>query len=257
MNILKKAIAWTRFLARNPKSIALGLRLVRRELEAHPLTKLADTFGSDKGLRKHLYTRIYDELFGPMRERVKSVLEIGLLIHKDQRRLGGVQFSTAPSLKMWSLYFPNAEIYGFDIKKFNLPRGSSIKVLSGDQSKRDDLSQLKDIDGGFDIIIDDALHASLHQQVSFSYLFPLLRNGGFYVIEDLDYQPSSPESVPEIKTTLHYLRELYQYGRWSSPVALPEEKTFIEENVELLIFADSINHGLKSNGALAIIRKRS
>jgi len=42
-----------------------------------------------------------------------------------------------------------------------------------------------------DIIIDDASHASHHQQNAFLTLFPKLRSGGLYIIEDLRWQPKT------------------------------------------------------------------
>ena len=40
--------------------------------------------------------------------------------------------------------------------------------------------------GDFDIIIDDCGHLSDQQQFSMAYLFPFLKPGGIYIIEDLN-----------------------------------------------------------------------
>jgi predicted O-methyltransferase YrrM len=42
----------------------------------------------------------------------------------------------------------------------------------------------KDLDGALDVVIDDASHAYDETRASFDVLFPLLRPGGLYVIED-------------------------------------------------------------------------
>ena len=38
--------------------------------------------------------------------------------------------------------------------------------------------------GGLDIVMDDGSHVATHQRVSFETLFPLLADGGLYLIED-------------------------------------------------------------------------
>jgi len=48
-----------------------------------------------------------------------------------------------------------------------------------------------------DIIIDDASHASHHQQKGFLELFPKLKSGGLYIIEDLRWQPKGMEKEVE------------------------------------------------------------
>lgn len=58
-------------------------------------------------------------------------------------------------------------------------------VFIGDQSNPDHLRALNDQYGPFDVIIDDGGH-TIHQQVtSAETLFPLLNDGGVYLIEDV------------------------------------------------------------------------
>jgi hypothetical protein len=57
----------------------------------------------------------------------------------------------------------------------------------------------------FDIVIDDASHASHHQQNAFLEIFPKLPSGALYVIEDLRWQPE-PYEVPGITKTAALLR---------------------------------------------------
>ena len=42
------------------------------------------------------------------------------------------------------------------------------------------------VDGGWDIVIDDGSHLPRHQLVSFCALFPFVRPGGLYIIEDIE-----------------------------------------------------------------------
>lgn len=143
---------------------------------------LARKYGTDKRTNDdgqtvfHGYTDIYNEMFKNQRMECTSILEIGV-------REGW-------SHKMWHDYFPNAMIYGIDnLSDISLDAVQSvenerIKIFIGSQSDKEFLDKSFDnID--FDIIIDDGSHRSWDQQLSFKYLFPKLRHGGCYIIEDL------------------------------------------------------------------------
>lgn len=157
------------FAVTRPASFGNASTFARKEVQRNHLTHLADRYGSDKGLRKHLYTRVYDGLLRDKRSQIDSLLEIGLLCHARQRAIGGNRFSSVTSLDMWADYLPNACVFGFDLQDFSDARGKWKKILRGDQSKREDLSQIARESIRFDVIIDDALHALYHQQVAFSY----------------------------------------------------------------------------------------
>ncbi len=134
------------------------------------LTELANRFGSDKA--SHGFCAFYDRLLAARRPYVTKVLEIGVL--------GGA------SLLMWRDYFPAAVIHGLDLAPRFTPRVDRVLVHQGDQASRRSLSRLLErTGGGFDLIVDDGGHTMEQQQVSLAFLFPLLRKGGMYVIEDL------------------------------------------------------------------------
>jgi hypothetical protein len=87
---------------------------------------------------------------------------------------------------MWLELFPNAFIYGMDIKKkYSGPRH---KVVKGDQSDIQDLNYIKNaiIKDNLFFIIDDGSHIPEHQLLTFNTLFPSLIEGGIYVIEDIE-----------------------------------------------------------------------
>ncbi len=225
---------------------------LRKIQERTPLGRLCDASGSDKGFRKHLYTTVYEEFIKP--GKVQALLEIGLFCHDDQKKAGYDYFSSAPSLTMWAEYLPDARIYGFDIKDFTSAKGEWTKIIQGDQSKPDELAKIRKLGESFDVIIDDGLHASKHQQVSFSCLFELVKPGGLYIIEDLHYQPDKAEQ--ELKTR-EALKTLKRDGKWPSSHATPAQRAFIEANVEDIMFFDSMKlPRTTSRDAIAVIRKR-
>ncbi|MDQ2078320.1 hypothetical protein [Marinimicrobium sp. ABcell2] len=229
----------------------LGGAWVDRIYKKRDLTVLADDSGSDKGFKKHLYSTVYQEFIKP--GHVDTILEVGLLCHSDQRDLGGNSFDVAPSLDMWCQYLPGAKVYGFDIQDFSKAKGDWQAVFRGDQSSRDDLQKVIEKESAFDVIIDDALHASKHQQVTFSFLFRHLKSGGVFIIEDLHFQPFDE---PGETKTLELLRRLSWDGTWESKHATAGEREYIEKNVKEVLFFDSMKlPRTESRDAFCVIKK--
>ena len=127
---------------------------------------------------EHIF-HIYDSYFEKIQNRPLNLLEIGIA--------GG------GSLFTWKEYFPNSTITGIDInpdcKKFE---EENIKVFIGDQANANFLKEVNAKTGPYDIVVDDGGHMMNQQITSFKTLFPLLNDGGFYVIEDwhTSYWPS-------------------------------------------------------------------
>jgi hypothetical protein len=211
------------------------------------LTRLANKYGSDKGNRafgRHYYTRIYDQLFRPFRDRPIALLEIGLR-HPFENRC-----SVAPSLHMWRDYFPYARLVGFDIEDFTSMSLFNCFIVQGDMSSREDLLKLASY-GPFDIVIDDGSHVSTHQQIALASLFPHVSSGGFYIIEDMNWQPHDLQNVAVPKT-----RDLLRRGCFDSPAITPSEAGFLATNVrsiELFDTQDVYNQDKKD--ALGVIVK--
>ena len=53
--------------------------------------------------------------------------------------------------------------------------------------------------GGVDLIVDDGSHEARHQQGTMKALWPCLRVGGAYVIEDLNYNPEHEERLRRVR----------------------------------------------------------
>lgn len=158
------------------------------------LNALANRHGSDKGDAvglRHGYVRVYGALLARLRPQPFKLLEIGLSVARDGR--------TCPSLAMWADWAPAADILGVDIADYSAFQRERCRTMVVDQTDAAALISLAEAEGPFDVIVDDGAHASDAQQVSFFALFPFLRNGGFYFIEDLHFQPrEEPEAA--IKT---------------------------------------------------------
>jgi SAM-dependent methyltransferase len=165
------------------------------------LTDLADRYGSDKGSRKHRYTELYQMLFLPYREREIDFLEMGLQIGGPEHGVSADRKTTdAPSVRMWLEYFPNARIHGLDVSDFSWFEAERFSFHRCDMDSRAAIAGAAAGMPDFDIIIDDASHASHHQQNGFLELFSKVKPGGLYVIEDLRWQPEAYEKPGITKT---------------------------------------------------------
>lgn len=90
--------------------------------------------------------------------------------------------------QMWKHYFgPYAKIVGIDLEpKCKSLEEPGICVHIGDQSNTDFLSSLVAEFGPPDIVLDDGSHQVKHINATFDFLFPLMRKGSVYMVEDLD-----------------------------------------------------------------------
>ncbi len=165
------------------------------------LTDLADKYGSDKGSSKHRYTELYNMLFQPFRNRKITMMEMGLQIGGPEHGKDATRQTTdAPSVRMWLEYFNKAEIIGLDVSDFSWFKADRFRFVQCDMGVRENIAKAGEISDSFDIIIDDASHASHHQQYAFLELFPKLSSGGLYIIEDLRWQPREMETKGYPKT---------------------------------------------------------
>jgi hypothetical protein len=118
------------------------------------------------------YFPIYTRHLTPYAGRAVSVLEIGVY-------RGG-------SMRMWSRFFgPDARLVGVDIDPVALvSAGDRYTVVLADQADPDAMRNLAQKYGPFDVIIDDGGHSMVQQITSIEALFPMLNDGGVYLVED-------------------------------------------------------------------------
>ncbi len=143
-----------------------------------PDKKLAEVFFEHQGQvsdKWEQYLGIYEFELASLiaRDRAIALLEIGI-------QNGG-------SLEIWRKYLPEgSRVTGIDIDErcANIPLQSDIEIIICDASNRESLDTAL---GAriFDVIIDDGSHVSGHIIATFKALFPRLRPGGKFIIEDL------------------------------------------------------------------------
>lgn len=165
------------------------------------LTDLSDRYGSDKGSTKHRYTELYQMLFLPYHNRPIQFLEMGLQIGGPEHGESADRKTTdLPSVRMWLEYFPKAQVHGLDVSDFSWFHNDRFSFHRCDMDRRADIAAVAARMPAFDIILDDASHASHHQQNALLELFPRLKPGGLYIIEDLRWQPEAYEKKGITKT---------------------------------------------------------
>eukprot|EP00759_Apiculatamorpha_spiralis_P032355 PhF_6_TR33811/c0_g1_i1/m.49585 len=202
--------------------------------------KIATALKDDKAWR-HRYDVAYSNYLERIRDKPLRVLEIGLGC--DQPIIG-------LSVLLWEQYLPNAKLTMIeydekctkDWSHANAGRGpkGGIKFFSGDQANRQFLRRVVNEDVGpsglYDVIIDDGGH-HMHQQItSFEELWPKLRSGGIYVVEDLNTsykthyggsrRPAETKNVTMMKVLQEKLDHLHAVPVKNHPGKLLEDKEF-------------------------------
>ncbi|HEX8125160.1 MAG TPA: class I SAM-dependent methyltransferase [Allosphingosinicella sp.] len=190
----------------------------RHRLLKESRTPLAQLFYQHEGRTAHKwihYLDIYETHFARYRGTDVHMLEIGV-------QMGG-------SLELWRKYFgEKAVIYGVDIDPKCADRVSEPnQVRIGSQGDRAFLKSVAAEMGSLDIILDDGSHIASHQRITFDTLFPLLKEGGLFVIEDIhsSYWPGLQEggyrrrgtAVELVKRMIDDMHAWYHGHRTSTP----------------------------------------
>lgn len=127
---------------------------------------------SDK-VSKHGYHEIYATR---LPSKIDCLLEIGIAIDGKN----------TSSLNSWAEIYPRAEIIGLDNVESKLINSESIKSYLVDQSDPAELKKfVNEIKVSPDVIIDDGSHNVDDFLLTFSILFPILKDSGVYFIEDV------------------------------------------------------------------------
>lgn len=123
--------------------------------------------GTDKS-SCHNYGPAYDYLF-PDRDKIQLFMEIGI--------------TDGSSMLAWRDAFPNAHIVGMDIGECSCERGPRLEFHVGDQRIKADCERAAN-GRQFDAIIEDAYHSLENTLFTLFYLWPFVKPGGMYVVEE-------------------------------------------------------------------------
>ena len=191
---------------------------------------------------RHGFHRFYGGILDPLRDKPgERMLEIGV--------------ENGLSMAAWVRYFSHCAddgIQGISYKGAqadaariacateHFPGCEKMKIFDGDQS---DIQFLRHViregagldpdaqsvttsqwqHGGWDVVIDDGSHLPYHQIVTFAALFPFVRPGGLYIIEDVE---TSYFDAPSAK--------IYGQSIKGAGVGMPPPGNFVEKMKQLV-----------------------
>jgi len=148
------------------------------------------------------YFFIYDRIFKRFLEKDEPVtmLEIGV-------QNGG-------SLEIWKKYFPQGSvIHGIDIdeKCLQLKFSEGIFFHLGNAADHSFMEKTFS-ETQFDVIIDDGSHICKEVIQTFEYLFPKMKNGGCYIVEDMHTSYWKEFGGGGTKSSIEYFKKLIDSG---------------------------------------------
>lgn len=159
----------------------------------------------------------------PLRDKNVKMLEIGLGCDMG--------YGLGASYYTWLEYFSNVDLYYIEYDavcahKWENKTGKTT-IFAGDQADTAFLGKFLHSSGGsFDIIIDDGGHTMKQQKTSLKTLWPALKPGGIYFIEDLATSylsyygggaPGSDSMMNDLKIMLDDINRFH-----SIPTVFPE-----------------------------------
>ena len=235
-----------------------NLGLKKNYLYEKNLNFLFEYFNSDKGERyinqyaqpfkrrndkiiAHGYAKIYENLFKSKKNEHLKILEIGSFYGNASAAL--------------FFYFKNSLIYSADINPDMYKyKGSRLKNFFVDSSSRGSINENileKNIE--FDIVIEDASHMLKDQIISLFMIFPKIKKGGIFIVEEVDF-PEKREDMridqvkPDLKTIL---KKVLSKEDFKSDYIQDREKDYFLKNVDSIeFFTGNINE-------IAIVKKKN
>jgi len=219
------------------KTIRNFIQDVRAIGHGNNLDKLAQIYGTDKWGR-HYYTPHYGTHFKDFKYQKINILEIGV---------GGYDnpYSGGRSLRMWKKYFPYGKVFSLDIVDKLFLQEKRIKIFKGSQVDKAFLMDVVSKIGQLDLIIDDGSHINEHVIETFNILFPVLKNGGIYVIEDTqtsywaDYGGDNSD-LNNPKTMMHFFKKLTDGINYQEYKLAGYQPSYFDQNILSIHFYRNI-----------------
>ena len=144
--------------------------------------------GTDKHGPNHQYGYAYEEILTGRRATAQLIMEIGI--------------TDGSSLLAWREVFPNAHCVGMDIHPaaklmYNSHNRDRVEFCLGDQRSKEDCERAA-AGRQFDFICEDATHILENTLLTLLFLWPHVKPGGLYVIEEFANVGSLRQNITEL-----------------------------------------------------------
>lgn len=190
------------------------------------------------------------------------------LLHLKEKKIDILEIGTAKGdgLASFYYYFPNSNLIGLDNNPFRIRyKSKRIRNIFVDISSKQILRNLtKHLNQKFDLIVEDCSHKLIDQILCFAENFKNLKNGGVYVVEDLNF-PEIHETYNPTKEKNNLkgiLSKIISGEEVFSKFIEKEEMDYIKENLKSVDFYKSKNKnnylilGLCDYSEIAFIKKK-
>tara|TARA_Y100000590_G_scaffold364553_1_gene423006 strand:- start:41 stop:886 length:846 start_codon:yes stop_codon:yes gene_type:complete len=224
--------------------------LEKKELQNKDLLYLFKYFNSLK--QEHNYEEFFHENFKEFKKKDINILEIGA--------------AKGDGIASFYFYFPNSNLISVDNNPFRIRyKSKRIRNIYADISSKTVLRNLTNhLNQKFDIILEDCSHKLIDQIICFIENFKNLKNGGIYVVEDLNF-PEIHEIYNPTKEAVNLkliLQNIISGEKIISQFMDQKEIDYIKNNIEdIKIFKcknkkNYLIEGLTDYSEIAFIKKK-
>ena len=225
----------------------------------HTLDEIFNYFGTDKGTNVknqydknsdliigHGFAKFYEKHLSNFKNQNFNLLEIGTWL--------------GASSAAFTIYFPQANIYGLDKElKFNY-KSKRIKFINCDLTVDKEFKYLKKfIDNKkFKIIIDDGSHILTHIITNLKFFLKKVESGCYYIIEDFN-APKDQDHLNDSNGKEIFVEEMFikikNKEYFKSKILSKEDQNYLFENIEgIYTYQGNLKKPLSSN--IAFIKKK-
>lgn len=220
-----------------------GVTLDEARRSPDSASELGEMFFAHEGREVHKFIHYF-----PVYERHLAAFRSGFVRSDGVRhplRLLEIGVNQGGSLQLWRNYFgKESVIYGIDVNpKCRAIDDPDLCIRIGSQADPEFLQSVVGEMGGVDVVLDDGSHRAEHQAASFAVLFPMLSEGGLYLVEDTHtaYWRDFGGGLKKRSSFVELAKDLVDgMHAWYYPQRPPKRGVMAKSAISAVTFHDSI-----------------